>query len=388
MNRLNFIPRSLSDLKLICCGNAGFGHIFRSFSFERAAMRLKRSKQSASNRLSPATISHFRQTPGPGSLLPLLRGWRKGLTLALMRALCLLLFSPAAHPALTQIVIFSSSPAPVYEQVAGQLKTHLIQQCSDMADQCGPLRVHLLTQQIDAAPVTIPSGTRLIVTLGQHAGELIHARNTGLPVLHALIPRSAYEQLPDGVNHSAVYLDQPINRQLKLARIVRPEPRIGVLISPLTKPVQERLAAASIIQDIPVTYRDVDSIDRVGPLLKEVLEESNILLALPDPTIFNRTTIFNILLSSYHNKVPVIGFSSAYVRAGALIAAYSTPEDIARHLAEAIRDFLHAGTGALPGPSYPKYFSVAVNRNVARSLGISLPDETDIIRQMLEANKP
>jgi hypothetical protein len=322
-----------------------------------------------------------------GNLLASVR-YGRGILFALLQALSLLLILPSGYAAQSNIVIFSSSPAPVYDQVARLLKANLNEQCGDMGAECAPHQIHILTQEEAGGRVVIPPHTRLIISLGQQAGQLIHDMDTGLPTLHALIPKSAYEQLGGVANHSAIYLDQPISRQLQLARIIRPEPHIGLLISPLTTSVRERLLAAAAIQGIPVTYRDVDATNRLGPLLKEVLEESNVLLALPDPTIFNRSTIFNILLSSYHNKVPVIGFSSAYVKAGALIASYSTPEDIAHHLAETTRDFLHAGTGALPGPSYPKYFSVTVNRNVARSLGISLPDETDIIRQMLEDNEP
>ncbi|HKX55226.1 MAG TPA: hypothetical protein VJN01_03960, partial [Xanthomonadales bacterium] len=36
--------RSLSDLTLIYCGKAGFGHIFRSFSLNSGAIRLKSAK--------------------------------------------------------------------------------------------------------------------------------------------------------------------------------------------------------------------------------------------------------------------------------------------------------------------------------------------------------
>ncbi|MCW8904270.1 ABC transporter substrate-binding protein [Sedimenticola sp.] len=320
--------------------------------------------------------------------LPISVWYRWGVFSVFLYALSLLLIPPCNAGEQDSVVVFSSGSAPAYTQVARKLKSHLKKECTDISPACSPLQVFILKPPTDGSAVVIPPHTRLIITLGQRAGEEMRDINNGIPILHALIPVSAYQQIDKNKQHSAIYLDQPISRLLQLARVIRADPHIGLLISPLTKTLQDELITEAIRQNIPVSYRNVSSTAMVGHLLKEVLEESNILLALPDPMIFNSTTIFNILLSSYHNKIPVIGFSSAYVKAGALIAAYSTPEDIARHLAEYIDRFLSSGAETLPEPMYPKYFSVSVNHSVARSLGISLPDETDIIRRMLEDIKP
>ncbi len=285
-------------------------------------------------------------------------------------------------------MIISIGTAPVYKQVAGKLTAYLKAECTKASESCSPQHTHILTGAPDTAPPAIPPDTRLIITLGQRAGEVISDLHTGIPVLHALIPQTAYQRLTKDSPHSAIFLDQPISRLFQLATIIRPDPHIGLLMSPLTEELKRELITVSEQQGIPLTYRDVASTDRVGPLLKEVLEESNILLALPDPNIFNSTTIFNILLSSYHKRIPVIGFSSAYVKAGALIAAYSTPDDIARHLAEYTLSYLGSGTETMPAPMYPKYFSISVNQSVARSLGISLPDETVIVQRIMEQSKP
>ncbi len=116
--------------------------------------------------------------------------------------------------------------------------------------------------------------------------------------------------------------------------------------------------------------------------LEQVLEDSQLLLALPDPDVFTRYTVAGLLLTSYHHAVPVIGFSAAYVKAGALAAVYSTPEQIGRDAAEMV---LAARTDAgwtLPAPRYPTYYNVAVNRQVGRSLSLKLPDDTELHRAL------
>lgn len=307
---------------------------------------------------------------------------------AFLYALLLLLIPAQATSGQDLVVIYSVGTAPVYSQVAGDLKSYLNEECDQTSGSCSPEQTLIITASPGDDAPTIPPDTRLIITLGQRAGEVIGNMRTGIPVLYALIPQTAYQKLAKDSPNSAIFLDQPIRRLFLLAGIIRPDPHIGLLMSPLTESLKSELISDSEQRGIPLTYRDVGTKDRVGPLLKEVLEESNILLALPDPNIFNSTTIFNILLSSYHKRIPVIGFSSAYVKAGALIAAYSTPTDIARHLAEYAFSYLGSGAEAMPGPMYPKYFSVSVNQSVARSLGISLPDETVIVQRIMEQSKP
>ena len=79
----------------------------------------------------------------------------------------------------------------------------------------------------------------------------------------------------------------------------------------------------------------------------------------------------------------VIGFSAAYVRAGALLGLYSTPEQIGRQLGTTLIDLAAGSEMALPEPGYPSYFSVDINAHVARSLEISLPSARMLKEQLL-----
>jgi len=95
-----------------------------------------------------------------------------------------------------------------------------------------------------------------------------------------------------------------------------------------------------------------------------------VLLVLPDSAIYNGLTIRNILLATYRSSVPLIGFSSFYVKAGALCAVFSAPEQIAAQVASLIRQF--GETRLLPAAQYPQEFEVMVNERVAHSLGLHI----------------
>lgn len=204
-----------------------------------------------------------------------------------------------------------------------------------------------------------------------------------VPVIATLLPRAAYEarlaQAPTGTRPiSAVVLDQPLGRQLALIKRALPSHgRIGVLFGPQTRtlqPVFEKEARARDLRS--VTGPIVGDPAEIYPALREVLTGADILLALPDPVIYHGGSLQNILLTAYRARVPVVAFSAAYVRAGALLAMYVTPAQAARQTTEMTRQWF-AGRG-LPPVQTPREFTVVANPRVAASLGLRL-DEAEAI---------
>ena len=107
------------------------------------------------------------------------------------------------------------------------------------------------------------------------------------------------------------------------------------------------------------------------------------LMAIPDPSIYNRETAQPILFTSYRNLKPVFGYSQSYVRAGALAAVFSNSKQLAKQAVEiAIKS--QQPPNLLPPPQSPAYFSVMVNYQVARSLNISVMDEDVLYKKILE----
>lgn len=234
----------------------------------------------------------------------------------------------------------------------------------------------------------------LIVTVGATAFEetlswLASRRGAWerVPVLATLLPRAAYEaRLALGPSQkrsvSAVVLDQPLGRQMALLKRALPERRqIGVLAGPQTRPqvaaLQKEAAALGLRLAItPV----VNAPDDLYPALRTALDGADVLLALPEPLVYHGATLQNILLTTYRARVPLVAFSPAYVKAGAVLAVYSTPAQVARRAAEMVRSW-QVGRG-LPPPQMPREFAVSANLRVAASLGLML-DEAAVIAEDL-----
>lgn len=210
------------------------------------------------------------------------------------------------------------------------------------------------------------------------------------PMLSILVPRLAFERTADPVrvragSLSAVFVDQPPERQMELIRLALPGVRtVGMLFSVEFKARASALDRAAAERGLQLVALSVDQ----GGLfagLQSLLADVEVLLAQPDPVIFNGQTAANILMAAYRRKVPLIGFSPAYVKAGAMLALYSTPAQIGMRGGELLNQAL--SDGVLPPPQGPREFSVSVNQDVARSLGFVL-DETQLGEGLRQKDRP
>jgi len=147
--------------------------------------------------------------------------------------------------------------------------------------------------------------------------------------------------------------------------------QIGVLLGPDSVAKLPELRTQAQGAALLVRPAEVASDQALFPALREVLDGSDVFLALADPVVFNSTSIQNILLSSFRARVPMMAFSTAYVRAGASLALYSSPTQVGKQAGLVVMAALRSGH--LPEqPIEPDDFLVDVNPNVTRALGLTL----------------
>jgi ABC-type uncharacterized transport system substrate-binding protein len=234
-------------------------------------------------------------------------------------------------------------------------------------------------------------GAKLIVAVGVQAMRAA-ARWEGIPpVLNVLVPRASYEKLLADPDHkkrqgqmSAIYLDHSLARQLNLIRLVLPgKRRISALLGPDSALLLPVLRAAAQRSGLQLVAEEVASEAEIIPALSRLMNSSEAFLALPDSVVFTRDTVRPVLMTAFRHQQPLFGFSQAYVTSGALAAVFSTPAQIARQTAELI-NALPAGRPTLPAALYPEYFSVAVNRSVARALDFDIAADA-LLREALMA---
>lgn len=302
---------------------------------------------------------------------------------ALTIALCLMTYGSMAAPVTGWIAL--SDAGGVYAETAEALRAEVERTHPGRIDW----RVALSVQFRKTRPEP-----QWVVAVGSAAlrdmQDLFADDPTPPPLLAVLIPRLAFERIADPARLragqlSAVFLDQPPARQMELARLSIPSLRaLGVLLGGESRAVAPALEKAARERGVHLLFRQVIA-DGLFPALQTLLPEVDGLLAVPDPVVFNSRTAANILAATYRQRIPLIGFSPAYARAGALVSLYSTPEQVGVRGGEVLRQAFSART--LPPPQWPRDFVVTVNQDVARSLGLAI-EEAQLVQQLRRAEKP
>lgn len=299
---------------------------------------------------------------------------------SLLAGLALCLVGLCTHAG-SRVVMVSSDNTAAYMDATQALAAELVR------GGVSPEDVMRLSVPEWAAQSEPALQARIYVALGTQATVALAGGHVSAPVLAALLPRSSFERalrsnaLKASPAFTAIYLDQSLKRQLALIRLALPQAKtVGVLWGPDSWLTASALRVQAVSAGLSLNEAGLDGKLNLFLDLQKVLDDSDVILALADPQVFNSNTIQNILLTTFRAQVPMVAFSPAYVRAGALLALHTTPEQVGRQSAAlvlaALRD---KPLPALPVPTND--FEVSVNVHVARALNLTLDGQA--LRQAL-----
>jgi hypothetical protein len=234
---------------------------------------------------------------------------------------------------------------------------------------------------------TSPIAANLVIAVGMKAANFAAASNANA-VLNVMIPLSGHRKLlldyPKRNNSSlfsSIYFDQPIERQLNLIATAFPDRhKLGILFDATSSNELEQLRKNINEYKIELFAQEINARTSLFEALQDVLLHSDVILAIPAPEIYNTSSLRNILVSTYQEGIPLVGFSASYVKAGAMCAVFSTPQQFAAQANLLLQKFME--TGSLPAAQYPKFYAVTVNERVAQSLGISIRSADEIYSKM------
>ena len=192
-----------------------------------------------------------------------------------------------------------------------------------------------------------------------------------LPLIAAFVSQTEYQMYSDRLS-SAVFVEPPMERQLRLAETILGEQReYGVLV--------QKQASADVLRS-GVNVYVVEEFETLNHALIKLLAENQALIGVYDPQLYSPNNIKNILITAYRHNRPLIGPSSAYLRAGALATTYSDLNDVAERLSEIALRYKNKGDWIKA--DFNPYFRVGFNEQVGRSLNLLLPDIDDVTRTL------
>jgi ABC-type uncharacterized transport system substrate-binding protein len=291
----------------------------------------------------------------------------------------------SAYAKESNVLIILSSNDDVYLDVATTITNSTIKMCRNWSLSCQDANFEI--SQITTLDQEFTHDHKVIVTLGIKAAHYAKQYLRDELVISALIPRNSNIDAgsdQNTPNHHYLYLDQPIHRSLLLISALSDRfKNIGVILSKNDVSTEKALTRSVSRLELSLHLERIEETDQNGASLNHLLQKSDVLLAIPDTKIHNRSTVSNILISSYRKRIPLIGFSSAYVKAGALAAVYSSPEDIAFHVRDNIVK-IYSDEKIKAREQNAEYFSILFNSGVARSLDFPAKSEYELENKMLK----
>ena len=274
----------------------------------------------------------------------------------------LLFFTTPVQAEPLRVTVVLSEEAGAYQTFSDVLRSKL---------QAG--RFILSTQRYNEKLPT----SDLYIAVGMKAASELASKD--INTLNVLVPRAGYDKLPHSLNNkqrTSIFLDQPLERQVALLLAALPATRnVGVLYAE-PQPDLHKLKLLLADKNVRLHDRTVDEAQSLNDALEDILSVSEVIFVLADGGVYNAGTIRNILLTAYRNQVPLVGISQAYVKAGALCAVFTTPEEFAEQAAAMVHRYDESGK--LPAPQYPSEFEVSINMQVARSLGLHIKDAVQL----------
>jgi ABC-type uncharacterized transport system substrate-binding protein len=230
---------------------------------------------------------------------------------------------------------------------------------------------------VDAVELSTLSAD-MVVSIGSAAMETAAALYPSKPKLVLFVPQARFiHRFPESLLQppqksdsipGAVVLDHPISRQIQLAHHLLPQGKLGLLLGPNTRAMADAAQKANPHPADSIIVEHVDHSADIVPAAQALLEKSDALIAVPDTLVWSPESAKWLLYLAYKHRKPVIGFSAALTRAGAVASLYSEPGQIGKQGGEKILQWLQADE-RWRELSPPKYYRFVFNRNVAASFG-------------------
>jgi putative ABC transport system substrate-binding protein len=272
----------------------------------------------------------------------------------------------------TRIAVFISYDAPPIEEALAGFKENLALQGITAVYELYPLQE--ASGQGRRQPGAVrENGTCLILALGSLALETADREAGGIPVVAGMVLREVDIRRGRGI--TGVFLEFPLETQFAWLRHLMPEARrIGVVFNPAEN--RDTIEAAGRIatrMGLELLAREVATPSELPGALESLANRAEVLWGISDNLVVTPQTARSLLLFSFRNRIPFIGLSTAWVKAGAFYALDRDYRDIGRQCAELAGKVLAGAEAGSLAPVPPRRVTYSLNLKTAEQMKMHVP---------------
>jgi putative tryptophan/tyrosine transport system substrate-binding protein len=269
-------------------------------------------------------------------------------------------------------VLMSQDAAPYQEALAG-FRQALARQ--DAGAEIEVVALHGEAAQASEALAHARQGqVTMLFTLGSLATQAAVRQVHDVPIVAGLILNT--DDLGHAANATGVVLEFPVETEFRwLQRLLPGQRKIGVLFNAAEN--QGRIdAAGRAAKSLGLTLqaRSLESPRDLPDALDNLTNRADVLWGVADQVVLTPQTARPILLFSLRNRIPFVGLSLTWVKAGALYALDRDYGDIGAQCGEMALKILQGSSPASLPPVAPRKVVYSVNLKTARQLKVDIPE--------------
>ncbi|HKY33979.1 MAG TPA: ABC transporter substrate-binding protein [Candidatus Polarisedimenticolia bacterium] len=228
----------------------------------------------------------------------------------------------------------------------------------------------------------------LILTIGSGATHAVSSQIRDIPIVFSLVLPSSGSESLQGLRESrgnltGASMEIPLRVQFGKLKQVLPEVRkVGVLFNPaVTGPMVDNASETAASMGLELVALPVTSEKDLVEISDDLDERVDVLWSVADSTVFSPQGLKQVLLATLRNRIPFVGLSPSFVKAGALLAFSVDYQDVGRQSAEQALRVLAGEEPTRVPMSVPRSISLSLNMNTARQIEVHIEDS---IRQKAE----
>jgi len=285
-----------------------------------------------------------------------------------------ILLSPISGQAAPKIAIITGSGSKPYTDVLTGLQNKV-----DQAGRHVEYEIFQFGDDPDLVQTTLDNlkqnPPEAIVTLGSQTFIDVSDSIKNVPIVASMLLDMS--KIMEHSNATGVGIDIPVIQQFAWLKKFFPKiENLGVLYSPeQNKEIIEEAKGLAVKSGFNLVSQQVLSPKDIPGALLNLTGKIDVLWAVNDTVVANQKTVKNLLLFSFRNKIPFIGLSSAWVKAGAFYALDRDYSDIGVQCGEIVLKILDGTDPAAIAPAFPRTITFSVNKRTAAYLHIEIPQE-------------
>lgn len=221
----------------------------------------------------------------------------------------------------------------------------------------------------------------LIHTVGTKTTALARTEFNNIPIVFSMVLNPVAsgvvkDMSSTGENITGASMDIPLNIQFSHLKNILPGiKRVGVIYNEDETGVIVRDAEAAAnslgLELVKVAVMSPGGVP--GALNRLKAEKIDCLWSVADSNVFTRETARELLMVTLKEKIPFIGLSNSFVKAGALAAFHMDAADIGRQAASMAYNILKGGDPSVVPVSVPEKIKILLNSNTIDVIGITVP---------------